>query len=380
MALVILPIFVPYLLNLGLSMKQILELQAFYGICVLALEIPTGYVSDILNRKASLVIGSLICALGFSALPWIQNYWQLMVYEGILALGFTLVSGTDLAIFYDSLPLNSPRSKSTEGIAKIKSAHVFSEAAASILSGLLIMISFSAVIWSQVIVSWIPFFISLGLIEPSRKKMKGSSHFENFKGVFKSMFASGALMRLISLNFIFWGLATFFAVWTYQKFWQVENISLVHFGWIWAVMHLVIGLIAQKVHFWEKRYGPIKLLLLLSVLPPLGYFLMSYLHSWWAVSICLLFSVSRGITQVLLSDAFNWRIPNHSRASANSIVSMLFRGTFALFAPAMGYSIDHHGIRETYLILGSIFGLGILLFMLPLVFKVKQLHIEEIPH
>jgi len=380
MALIILPIFVPYLLDLGLSMAEILKLQAFYGICVMLFEVPTGYVSDILNRKASLVIGSFISAVGFSFLPWITEYWQLMVYEGALAFGYTLVSGTDLAIFYDSLPLKSERAESTRGIARIKSAHVFSEAVASIVSGFLIMVSFTAVIWAQVIVAWIPFFITLGLKEPIRHKMDGHTHIENFKGVFKHMFASTSLMRLISINYIFWGLATFFAVWTYQKFWLVEGISLTHFGWVWAVMHILVGLVAQRVHTWEKRFGPVLLLWLLCLLPPAGYILMSVLNSWWAVSMCLLFSVSRGITQVLMSDAFNWRIPNASRATANSIVSMLFRTSFALFAPLMGYSIDQMGVRFTYTILGVVFGIGAIVVMWPLIIKVRKLSIDEIPH
>jgi len=104
------------------------------------------------------------------------------------------------------------------------------------------------------------------------------------------------------------------------------GISLAHFGWLWAGYNLFVGLVSRNVHRWEKRFGPAKLLWVLGITPVLGYLLMGVFGSWLGIVAGLLICGSRGITQVLLRDAFNWRISSHFRATANSIQSMVSNG------------------------------------------------------
>ena len=55
MFLVAIPIVVPYWKSHGLSMEEIFWLQAIFSIIVVALEIPSGYISDLLSRKKTLI-------------------------------------------------------------------------------------------------------------------------------------------------------------------------------------------------------------------------------------------------------------------------------------------------------------------------------------
>jgi MFS family permease len=79
MFLVLMPVIVPFFLNLGLSMHQVFKLQAIFGIAVVALEIPTGYLCDLWGRKKTLVVGSFISGLGFTSLLFVQSFFGLVV-------------------------------------------------------------------------------------------------------------------------------------------------------------------------------------------------------------------------------------------------------------------------------------------------------------
>ena len=47
MFLVVMPILIPFWKTLGLSIQEILEIQAIFGLVMALFEIPTGYIADL---------------------------------------------------------------------------------------------------------------------------------------------------------------------------------------------------------------------------------------------------------------------------------------------------------------------------------------------
>jgi len=60
------PIVVPFYESNGLSMKDIMILQAVYSIAIVVLEVPSGYLADVIGRKKTLIIGAVFGILGFT--------------------------------------------------------------------------------------------------------------------------------------------------------------------------------------------------------------------------------------------------------------------------------------------------------------------------
>jgi hypothetical protein len=54
-----------YLLSKGVSLAEIAMLKIFQSVAVIFLEVPTGFVSDYLGHKKSLVASTLFCAIGY---------------------------------------------------------------------------------------------------------------------------------------------------------------------------------------------------------------------------------------------------------------------------------------------------------------------------
>ena len=59
------PIIVLFYQENGLAMQDIFTLKAVYSVAIVALEIPSGYLADILGRKKTLIIGTTLGCLGF---------------------------------------------------------------------------------------------------------------------------------------------------------------------------------------------------------------------------------------------------------------------------------------------------------------------------
>jgi len=102
-----LPIFFLYF-NQHLSLAQVLQLEAFYYLCVVCLEVPSGYFSDSVGRRPTLLISAIsftaAYALFFVAGDWYDNPFLLFaIAQVLMATGFAFSSGTDTSFHYDSL-------------------------------------------------------------------------------------------------------------------------------------------------------------------------------------------------------------------------------------------------------------------------------------
>ncbi len=86
------PIIVPFFQDLGLSIQEIMWLQSIYSITVVAVEIPSGYASDAIGRKQTLLIGSILTTLGFILYAIAGNFFSLLAAAMTIAIGSSFVS------------------------------------------------------------------------------------------------------------------------------------------------------------------------------------------------------------------------------------------------------------------------------------------------
>ena len=100
--MVINPVFVPLLQGHDLSMNQVLQTQALLALTIALFEVPSGYIADMWGRRRAILLGSVLFALGFLYLLWADSFVDFLVFEAILGLGFSLISGADLALLYDT--------------------------------------------------------------------------------------------------------------------------------------------------------------------------------------------------------------------------------------------------------------------------------------
>ena len=73
--LIIMPTIVLFFQENGLSLREVLILQSVFSIGMIIFEIPSGYFSDVLGRKNSLVIGCFLSAVGLGIFGFSFTFW-----------------------------------------------------------------------------------------------------------------------------------------------------------------------------------------------------------------------------------------------------------------------------------------------------------------
>ena len=219
----------------------------------------------------------------------------------------------------------------------------------------------------QAIIGWAPFLVALTLVEPKIERMQKKEHWKNTKSVFNHIFKGDKDLFIIFANNVAWGLATYVAVWTIQKHWQLSDIPLAWFGILWAGYNITVGIVGKLTPYLEERFGAEPLLYAIGLLPIIGFLSLGWLHNYAGIIFGLSFSISRGLNSVLLKDAFNWRVPAKMRATANSVQSLVFRLGFAILGPLVGIGLDQYGFQFTFSILALFYGGVFTVLMIPFI-------------
>ncbi len=352
---IILPVLYPYYASLGVNMHQFFQLQAVFGFTVAFFEIPTGYLSDRYGRKICLIIGGFLSGASYVILTQATGFWGLVAHEFLLGLALSFVSGTDIAILFESIPHKSPRDMSSRILSFHQMAAALGESSAALVCSLLLFIwTYSHIIWIQAAVAWLPFLVALTLHEPPTHQ-KQIVEFKKIKKLWWQMLHDQRLIQLLSLNLVSWMLATFIAIWIIQKYWQEQGVPVAWFGVLWAASNITIGVTGLYTRRLEKSWSVRHVLLVVTVLCVSAYFLMPLVGGALGIFCGFFIYIARGLNNVVSRDLVNQTMEPALRATANSILNFLFRFTFAVVGPAIGFSVDRWGLNSTLLALGVCF-------------------------
>lgn len=375
--LVIMPIAVPFFQSKGLSMQEVFSLQALFALVVLITEVPSGYVADLVGRKQTLVMGAVFCGIGHTLLLGAEGFWTLAMFETALGIGYSLVSGADIALLYDTeLALERSEYEQRQVVGRLYFARTLSEAAAGLTCSVLLLWSMDLAVYVQAAVGWLPLLVAFTLVEPPGRRMQSTGHVGNMVHICRYLMTHSTVLRLAFLALCIWSLTTFYAVWLLQKLWDEQGLDLSHFGYLWAILSLAAALAGRWAHKVEEKMGTTAVLVFIGLAPALGYLGLGLFGVVGGYVASLTLWVSRGVGLVILRDALNRRIPSEFRATANSLASFGFRGAFAITGPFVGYAFDLWGMSFT---LGLLAVATLVIFaglVVPLVFAARAQEVE----
>ena len=368
MFLVIMPIIVPYFETLHLGMFDIYLLQSIFAVGVVIFEVPSGYFSDLLGRKNTLIVGGFLYGIAYVIFVLSDSFWGFALFELSAALASSFISGTDIALIYDSIyAMKHNRLSTNLVIGKKLFYSQIGETLAALTGGIAAAYSLKLPILINAVTAWVPFLVALTLFEPPRKLMDNRKHKENFHYIYNSLFKHSRLLTLIILNLIFYSAVTLFAVWTYQKYWMENQIPEFWFGYLWAGYNLMVALTARFAHTIERYLSSLFVILLIGILPVAGFWGMAFATGYLGVVLGLCFQFTRGLTGVVLNDAINRRITGDLRATANSITALGMRLVFAIGGPILGWSMDTYGYKISFLTMGGVYVLIFMTVLLPFI-------------
>ncbi|MBT3261098.1 MFS transporter [bacterium] len=354
--LVMMPIMVLFLQDNGLSMTQVLLLQVAFSAAVVLFEVPSGYFSDRLSRRVSIIIGSFLSFLAFFIYSLSFGFFGFLVAELILGLAVSFISGADSALLYDTLLSlqKSQEYKKLEG--RFSAIGNFSESSAGILGGFLALISLRFPLYIETLVILLAVPVAFSLVEPVRHKAQhATSSWKSILKIVKYSLHDHAEIKWLILYSAVIAASTFTMVWFIQPYWQMVGVPLILFGVLWAALNASVGLFSIWAHRLENMLGRKKSLMSLIFFIAIAYFLLGVFQSIWAIAFMFIIYFVRGINTPIIKDYINQRISSDIRATVLSVQSLAFRLVFCIVGPLIGWLNDLYSLKVAFLSASAIF-------------------------
>lgn len=343
-------VFTLLFLQKGLSLSQFFIIQSIGSITAFILEVPTGVLADRLGRKLS-VVASLSLALLINPIFILSD--TLWVLYGASILGGicgALRSGADEALFYDSLKAMQREGEYTRLSGSLRWWSGWTGIAASILGGILGMVSYSWAWWCWEGIVALSFVSALFVIEP-----QGSTH--SRPPTIQSHLAESLTItfRTQARYFVLYsvGVWLFFSVafWLWQPYLRSIGVGVEFFGVIFALTGVASGFGSRRVSALEQRVPPRVLLAMPPVILAAALAGQSLCAVAVGVVFLLLHSFASGIFMVVSDQAIHARIDSATRATVLSVKNMLSTLLFAAISPAVGLLADTSSLSAALMLL-----------------------------
>jgi MFS family permease len=353
--MLIMPIVALFYNDNGLTDFDIFLLQAIYSISVALLEIPSGYMADIVGRKKSLILGSILGTLGYVVYSFSATFSGFLSAEIILGLGGSLISGADSALLFDSLAATGRQHRYLQFEGRITSLGNFAETGAAICGGVIAaFLSYRAVYISQAAIAALAIPASLLLLEPKRDKHHGRPGFSHIISVCSNaVFTNKQLSSSIYLSAIT-GVATLCMAWTAQIYFVNQGLNEIAITPLWVTLNLTVAIVAAFTAKAVKILGNSTALLLIVFYIPITYILLGWLPLVPALFSLYLFYSVRGFATPLLKNFINQNCDSSIRATVLSIRNLFVRFGFALLGPSIGWMSINSSLSSGLILAGLI--------------------------
>jgi predicted MFS family arabinose efflux permease len=337
--LLIMPAIVPVYRSCGLDATQILLVQAIFSAAGLSFEVPSGYLADVLGRRRALLIGAVGMAAGMAAYGLANSFWLFAGAEVVLAFGYSLFSGTESALIFDTLKADNRETEYTRIEGKAEAWTRVGSAIAAVAGGLL------AAVWLR-----LPFFANAGtaavmlviaftLVEPPRPTLTSRSSIRQILHISRESLADPRLLPVMVFSAGILAVGVI-GIWGYFLRLTNHGITVASYGIYFAVFQCVSGAAAAGSSKLARVFGPRGSYALLAVIPAV-LLAFACTAAPWPVLLTPLAAATWGFSAPLLLNVLNRHITSDRRATVLSVSAMLGRMLFVVVAPIFGLLTDH---------------------------------------
>ncbi|BCS96608.1 MFS transporter [Desulfoluna limicola] len=339
----------------GLGTRDLFLLKAVYSFAIVVMEIPSGYFGDVWGRKTSLVIGSVLGAVGFGLYCVSTGFWGFLVCEVVLGVGQSFISGSDSALLYDTLQEGGQGEAYLKEEGRLVSIGNYAEAVAAPIGVALAALSLRTPFYFQALVAFSAVPASLLLFEPKRRKITSKGNVTQVFQIIRYALTRNTGLKWSIIYSSVIGTATLTMAWLIQPYFVFLAVPLALYGLFLPALNLTTG--SVSMHAWkvEKSLGRDRTVLFIAVAIASIYLALSFFSTLWAVGLLFLFYTVRGVATPVLRNYINASTPSEIRATVLSIRSLIIRLAFVVIGPFLGWYADRSGMPATLFAGGLVF-------------------------
>ncbi len=377
------PVFFLYFSS-KVTIDQVLVLEAIYYISVVLLEVPSGYASDLLGRRITLIASSICALISYIVFFIADSFIFLAFAQVFLAAHISFKSGTDSSLLYESLVETSQQQATGYQLAKAQRYGLLATALAALIGGLAGGFNLAIPYALAAAGAVATVVLSLKFYEPT--KLNKAHSVINQANEIKAYLKKSTLAWLFFFNVVI-----FVLVHVPYEYFQpyikllfptevgYDNSPLV--GGILIAITMAAGSYASNFSIpLQQRFGTGSALIIIIIYALIIVFAMAvYLHIA-ILLIVLMRSIPMALANPIVNSVLHENIHDQIRASFLSVLSLFSRLSFSLTLLLTAYftdSIQQFDFPKLQTIL-AVYVL-VVLIILPILWKARLKLIKKEP-
>lgn len=345
------PVFFLYFSS-KVSIDQVLLLEAIYYVLVVLLEVPSGYLSDLLGRRIILIISSLSALGSYLVFLMADEFFLLMIAQGLLAAHISFKSGSDSALLFESLVMSNRKSDIGDELARAQRFGLIATAVAAFSGGLAGGYDLSLPYALSAIAAIAALVVSIKFTEPSKSQQSLT------KPVLDQLAEIFKYLKKPQLFWIFlFSIIIFVVVHVPYEYFQPyikmlfsDNASYDQSPIVAGILISITMLLGSYASIYsmplQRRFGTGRALFIIIIiaLSIIGI-MATFLHTL-VLAVLILRNVPMSLSNPIIQSVLHENITDEIRASFLSVLSLFSRLTFSLTLLATAMLIGEHDSLE----------------------------------
>jgi len=359
------PILIHYLERVvHMKLADIYVMESVVVLLSVFLEAPTGALADLIGRKKTMCIGMVLLVVEAILFAAASAPWMAWCANIVWIIGFSLLSGADNALLYDTLKAAGQEHRNTEIRGKAMSLRLLLMAFCSLTSGHL-----------YALYPRLPSLLSLpfmaaGCVCVFLMKEPLPTHRYCFSSQIRLMRDSaGCLLHNKQMLWLMGfmcliGAASKIWFFTYNPYFALAEIPVVYYGYIFFVLNMAAMLASRYAHRITKMLGAKKSICSMVLMIALPVIIMGCVVTKASALLVLCQNYVRGLSGPFLSSMFHDRIEHsHMRATIDSVSAGAAHLTQCISMFAFAALVRGFPLTTSLLVLGLFFVIASLLFL-----------------
>ncbi|MCE7733563.1 MAG: MFS transporter [Candidatus Heimdallarchaeota archaeon] len=301
----------------NLTFSEMLLLQGLFALMLLIMEVPTGIIADLFERKKVIMFGYVNISIGLIAYALLHGFNGFLLAEFFFSIGVASISGADTAAIWDTYLEVDDEPGAHKIIASGKIVLLGSAVILTVSGGILASYSLTGPLYIASVGVFVNAILYAKSFEIQRHKVESAKvawvkSLKMFKvAKFKEAFLLGIMLAVV-LRIAFWGYIPKLEDYNVDPFW---------FGFALAGANLVA---VSTTYFIGNRNKNGKVITFFAfATSAMGVILFAIDNALWIVLFAIgLHQIGRAIIGVIVLIKINKATESDIRASAISLMSM----------------------------------------------------------
>ena len=319
-----------------LSGAEAILLYAIYDVGTTAMEVPSGYMSDRLGRRRTLIASALAASAGAALIAFGDGFVTFACAQVLLGAGAAFASGTDNAFLYESLAADGREAETEEHETRSWQFSLIGLAVSAITGGLMAQWGYGLAFAAGAAAQMACFFVALRFCEPPHERARLETAGPVFQvRLFQSAMRMPVLVWLFSLSVLMYGFSHIPFVFG-QPFISealrtigLQSEAPLVSGSVSAMMMLVSAVATLFAIRLRKRFGLAPLLILAFGIQVGLIVTLAVTNSIFAIAVLFLRMVPNSLSRPFIIARMQPLLSDAGRATFLSVQSFAGRLLFA---------------------------------------------------